>query len=262
MAAPIIGKTYSLYGGEGTSDGFFVHLGECADEVLTAFGGDLQALLDLVTNISSSKRRLKKALKSDGFAGDMMNLLSDYLSVYLTDVEGHLKSVSLWKKRERAMRASADQYLLYMLEIELTNRLYFAEFRSSVMKLAFLPHCLKDFDKGCKASPDGIDYLCRKCSGSCDLRVLSETLNDYNVMPYILMDADLKKLFREYRREGVRVGVLGIACIPELVYGMRKCRAAGVPVIGVPLDANRCVRWMGDFYDNSVNIEKLRSMVG
>jgi len=32
-----------------------------------------------------------------------------------------------------------------------------------------------------------------------------------------------------------------------------------IPVIGIPIDANRCQRWMGDYYDNSVNLENLRN---
>ena len=57
------------------------------------------------------------------------------------------------------------------------------------------------------------------------------------------------------------IGILGIACIPELVWGMRMCMRLGNPVVGMPLDANRCVRWMGKFHENSVNLEKLNDLL-
>ena len=75
------------------------------------------------------------------------------------------------------------------------------------------------------------------------------------------MNADLKKVFASYRNTKKSIAVLGIACIPELTFGIRLCRKHNVPVIGIPLDANRCRRWMGDFYENSVNTNRLEKML-
>jgi hypothetical protein len=67
------------------------------------------------------------------------------------------------------------------------------------------------------------------------------------------MQADLKALFRKLKDVEEGLGVMGIACVPELVHGMRMCIKLGIPVVGVPLNANRCTRWMGEFYPTSVN---------
>ena len=150
---------------------------------------------------------------------------------------------------------------LYILEIELTNRIYLKEFTSTSKKLAFLPHCLRDFTKDCLASPDEVDNLCKGCSKKCTINSVSQLLKKCEVTPYIWMNADLKKVFASYRNTKNGIGVLGIACIPELTSGMRFCRKHNVPVIGIPLDANRCRRWMGDFYENSVNTNQLEKML-
>jgi hypothetical protein len=42
---------------------------------------------------------------------------------------------------------------------------------------------------------------------------------------------------------------------------MKSCRKAGIPVVGIPLNANRCIRWMGDFYENSVDLEELKLLI-
>ena len=55
--------------------------------------------------------------------------------------------------------------------------------------------------------------------------------------------------------------ILGIACIPELAWGMRKCMKYDIPVVGLPLNANRCRRWWGKFYHNSVDLEALQKLV-
>ncbi len=54
---------------------------------------------------------------------------------------------------------------------------------------------------------------------------------------------------------------MGIASIPELVLGMRKCQKLNIPVVGLPLDANLRIRWMGEFHENSVNLKILEKLI-
>jgi hypothetical protein len=75
------------------------------------------------------------------------------------------------------------------------------------------------------------------------------------------MTAEMKTLIKKNRIENNSIGILGIACIPELINGMRSCSKANVPVIGIPLDANRCARWFGEFYPNSVNLKILYKLI-
>jgi hypothetical protein len=156
---------------------------------------------------------------------------------------------------------SEEQYHLAMVEIELVNRIYAAEFRSCSKKYAFLPHCLRDLGAECRSAQRDIDYVCKGCSENCNVNHASKTLRLHGVKPYIWMTADLGALFRKVKKEGNSLGVLGIACVPELVRGMRKCLKHGVPVVGIPLDANRCARWWGEFHWNTVNLAKLESLL-
>jgi hypothetical protein len=75
------------------------------------------------------------------------------------------------------------------------------------------------------------------------------------------MTSNLRTIARNNYKEKKSLGVLGIACIPELIRGMRACQKKGLPVIGMPLDANRCIRWMGDFNPNSINLEMLKKIM-
>ncbi len=259
-ARPIIGKTYSLYGGENSSDNFYDQLSSCADEILKLSGRSTNKLLVLISDLSCSKLRIKKSEKKDSFILSLMNILRRDLSKYLINVEEYLKSIKFTQLWDRRLSTSFEQYLLYFLEIELTNRVYLVQFSLSKKKLAFLPHCLRDFSKNCLASPDEIDHLCKGCSKKCTINSVSKLLKKSEVTPYIWMRADLKKVFASYQDQNNGVGVLGIACIPELAFGMRLCRKHNVPVVGIPLDANRCSRWMGDFYENSVNTNRLEKM--
>ena len=75
------------------------------------------------------------------------------------------------------------------------------------------------------------------------------------------MEGNLKDLVKKTFKKKQSFGVLGIACIPELVWGMRKCRRYNVPVIGLPLNANRCARWFGEFLTNSVDLVELEKLL-
>jgi hypothetical protein len=261
IAEPIIGKTYSLYGGKNSSDNFYDQLSTSADEILELFGLSIGRLFTLIKYLSQSMLRIRKGEKKDPLVFTIMKILRRDFSNYLANVEDHLRALGVKQLWEKTLSTSREQYLLYMLEIELTNRINLKEFSLSEKKLAFLPHCLRDFSKNCMAYPDEIDNLCKGCSKKCTVNKVSKLLRKNEVTPYIWMSADLKKVFAGYRRQNTKVGVLGIACIPELVSGMRLCQKQSVPAVGIPLDANRCSRWMGDFYDNSVNTNRLEKLL-
>jgi hypothetical protein len=148
-----------------------------------------------------------------------------------------------------------------MLEFELINRINRKKFFACDAKIALLPHCLRDLSKDCKASQNGLDYQCKHCSKNCFINEASKILSEQGIEPYIWMTSNLRTIARNNYKEKKSLGVLGIACIPELIRGMRACQKKGLPVIGMPLDANRCIRWMGDFNPNSINLEMLKKIM-
>jgi len=79
-------------------------------------------------------------------------------------------------------------------------------------------------------------------------------LRDSGVNPYILSRGSLKSIFSKLLKKHGSIGVLGIACVVELIQGMRFCMKAKLPVMGIPLNANRCPRLMGGFFETSVDL--------
>jgi len=148
-----------------------------------------------------------------------------------------------------------------MIEIELTNRLNKVKFLGCNYKIALLPYCLREMLSECKSITDEIDYYCKRCSNMCYINKISTILKDHDIHPYIWRTIRLKSLIKQLVHKYGSAGIMGIACIVELARGMRSCLKAGVPVVGIPLNANRCIRWMGDFYENSVDLDELKSLV-
>lgn len=260
----IIGKTYSLYAGKTDTDAFYSELSDLADTFLLSFAESEEQLLSIIRKYSNKKRALraeKKKVSSESLIAKLLLESELKLSKYFTGIDSHLKNLSLADKCDSTLTTSREQYLLYMLEIELVNRINKENFNSSQLKYAFLPHCLHDLDKECLSASDGTDYVCKSCSKNCSINSVSKLMKHQNIIAYIWREADLKKIFKLARSNGQSIGVFGVACIPELVNGLKLCAKYDVPAIGVPLDANRCIRWMGVFYPNSVNEKKILSLL-
>jgi hypothetical protein len=176
-------------------------------------------------------------------------------------VKEHLKQQSIFRFRDSIMKLKEWQYHMYMLEFALVNIINRNNFSKCDIKIALLPHCLKFTMNNCKAESDGTDLLCRYCSANCYINEISVLLNAKQIKPYIWMSANLKKIIKSGNPGKKSIGILGIACIPELINGMRSCFKKGIPAVGLPLNANLCSRWMGDFYPNSININYLKSII-
>jgi len=262
ITSPIIGKTYSLYGNFLSSDSYFELISDLAHKFLEKVNSAKE--LHSIIQIAGKKNRLLKNLShnnSQTIISQIISELNENLSVYSRPVKEHLKTLPVFQRFEKIKTLSVEQYHLFMLEIELTNRLNRKEFLECELKYAFLPHCMRDFSQECLSSPDDLDYVCKACSKICSVNEMSKLFRKNKIKPYLWMEADLKKLFRNLKHENKRIGVFGVACIPELVNGMRMCQKANVPVIGLQLDANRCMRWMGKFHENTANIKKLSELL-
>jgi hypothetical protein len=260
---PVKGQTYTLFDDANGTNNYYNLIGRLADECLKRYpeAGDLLSEIRCI----SGKNRLQHKLlhHNDGTAlSFVVRHLYEHLHPYTSEVHNHLKLLRLRKPFDQTIRTKELQYHLYMLEVELVNRMNIQAFRDTDFKIALLPHCLRDLSKKCKAELSDIDYVCSHCSRDCYVNYASELLSGFNILPYIWMTIDFKKLFKKLKAEDKTVGVLGIACIPELANGIRMVTKAGAPVVGIALNANRCIRWMGDFYDNSIDTEALKRLLG
>jgi hypothetical protein len=252
---PVPGKTFSLFGTSDSTKGYYLAVSALADACLL-LQPDIVALITEVRRLGK-RPRLARKLSAPGATSLPRSIVQNariYLAPYTAAVKEHLAELSLFKRFDGVLAFTEEQHHLAMLEIELMNREYSARFRQAHRKLAFLPHCLRDLEANCRAAPRDIDYACRGCSNICNVNTVSTLLRQHDIEPYIWMQANLKLLFRKLRDSEGGLGVMGIACVPELVRGMRMCVKLGIPVVGVPLNANRCARWMGAFRPTSVEL--------
>jgi len=259
---PVAGKTYSLFGGDLSTEPYYDRVRRLADELVRIVPGE-EPLLALIRKAGGRKRLLARVVRrEDGSVlSSILQSLGNAFSPHTTNVRTHLNGLSIRSVTDRRLWTTEEQYHLHMLEIELVNRVHRDRFLRSDFRIALLPHCLRDFRRQCRSVPGDLDSVCAGCSETCFLHRVSAILREAGVQPYIWRNAELATLFRRLEGRGA-FGVLGIACIPELAWGMRVCMKRKIPVVGIPLNANRCMRWMGRFEETSVNLERLSAIVG
>lgn len=259
---PVQGKTYSLFADAANSQSYFAAIKYLADLFLERCP-DAKKLLGLIRK--AGKRpflaRLKISRPERQLLDFVRETLPQSLSLYTREVSEHLQTLPLSRRTDPTLTTSEEQYHLYMLEIELVNRLYRKEFKQARFKFALLAHCLRDFQPACRSVPGDIEAVCRGCTEDCLIHLGSVLLEKYGIKPYISVEMDQERLFRRLKKEHPSIGALGIACIPELAMGMRLCLKLGIPPVGIPLNANRCARWLSQAHETSFNLEQLEELL-
>ena len=192
----IEGKTYTLFGDSDSTREYYETIHWLAGKV-ASMEPDTGELIEKLRSYSSRKSSLRRALrkKREGSRMDeILCLIDPYLRKYTAKTEEHLKHIPAAKYWDRRIATTTEQYHLYMLEVELTNRLNIQAFRKASGKVALLPYCLQDFTVGCKSEKAGFDYQCRHCSSGCFQNYTSNILKTNNIEPYIWMSGNMKKL--------------------------------------------------------------------
>ncbi|MBC8181833.1 DUF116 domain-containing protein [candidate division KSB1 bacterium] len=254
------GKTYSLYANADTSNEYYETIRKLIDRFLENCRDEKILLLQVRKAISKPGlfKIFHNKFKNNCFEDD---ILKSSLSKFTKNIKNHLEEISIIKRFDPIIGTTEKQYFLYMLEIELVNRIYKKEFNEAHYKIALLPHCLRDFHERCLSQPGEIEQTCKGCNKDCFINQGSKILKKYQIDPYISVTIDQAKMFKYLMRKHKSISALGIACIPELVRGMRMCLDFDIPAIGIPLDVNRCARWMGRAQETSFNIEALENLI-
>ncbi len=255
------GKTYTLGDISRSSIEYFRLIRNIADRYLEKYP-DENALLILLREGGSSRSLFQRLFGSDNDLKDLSRSLSEYLSKYTTDTAEHLRDLSVTDRFDSIITTKEEEYHLNMLEIEVANRVNRDSFRECEYKMALMAHCLRDFRDYCQSVPGDIEYLCKHCEKECFVHLGSMILEKYGIKPYISATMDHKTLFTGLKKQHSSLGALGIACIPQLVQGMRLCDRFDIPAVGVPLDVNRCAMWLGWTGEAWFNLEELENLLG
>lgn len=258
------GKTYSLYGDDPDSARYYETIRSLTNTFLKHCPDDKKLLMLIqLAEKKKSFRLIHSSSKEDHeLISYIRKSLKESLSEYTRQVKPHLKTIPLSQRFDPVIKTNEEQYHLFMIEIELNNRANGHTFKKCAYKFALIAHCLRDFRPDCASETGEIEHECTGCTEDCFIHLGSHIMREYNIHPYISVTMDLKKVFKELKAEHPDIGALGIACVPELVHGIRLCKETGIIPVGIPLDANRCARWMKQAHESSFSVKELEALIG
>jgi hypothetical protein len=137
---PVQGKTYSLFAEGDDGEGYFAEIKRLAEVFLQRWP-DEKRLLGLIQKVG--KRPYLSGLTSTRADRQTRQFVKETLrkalSIYTQKVSNHLRSLPWARRTDSTLTTTEEQYHLYMLEIELVNRIYREEFKRAEYKFAILP---------------------------------------------------------------------------------------------------------------------------
>lgn len=131
-----------------------------------------------------------------------------------------------WREDIISCRRRRVEYHLNMVGAEILNRCYREDFLKTKEKRLLLPVCMRlNFNK-CKATKTEDGYICVNCTKSCAVSKYTYLGEKYNFKVYIIPHGSSK--FKTEKDEDKIIGIIGVACILNLISGGWKAKRLGL----------------------------------
>lgn len=190
------------------------------------------------------------------------------LGKYTENVENYLNEVRpgrYWHEDVIFCGRRQVEYHLNMAGAEIMNRIYRKEFEATSKKTVILPACMRSrTPPDCRAVSDGGALLCRGCSGECAVKGLSVLGKRYGFKVVMIPhESSLSSSRTEKPLLNSDTGVVGVACVLNLISGGWMMRNMGIPVQCVLLDYCGCKNhWSREGVPTGINVRQLKKILG
>ncbi|MGC3999199.1 MAG: DUF116 domain-containing protein [Anaeromyxobacter sp.] len=150
------------------------------------------------------------------------------------------------------------EYHLSMVAAALLNRAWRAGFVTARRRVVLAPSCLRLLPEGrCQAVRVGPRLVCQECTPACALAEVAAVAEAAGAeLITVEHGSDLDPVLARLPRDG-GTGVVGLACVPSLLSGGFKVRAAGLAPQCVLLEASGCGRWLAGPQPTSLDLGAL-----
>lgn len=190
------------------------------------------------------------------------------LGAYTLHVERFLRDQYLrhrWREDVVFCGRKRVEYHLNMVGAEIMNRAFRREFAASPRKSILLPACMRlRPEKLCRAVRTPVGYTCTGCTEGCRVKELTEMghKHDFDVM---IIPHESKAFSKYATRQmiGEDTGIVGIACVLNLMGGGWKAKGLGMPPQCVLLDYCGCSNhWHERGFATDINMKQLKKILG
>lgn len=186
-----------------------------------------------------------------------------YLGEYTINVYKYLSSYrSIHNNKEDIIYCGKGevQYFFNMIAAETMNNVYRKDFLNCNKKRVFLPACMRQVKERCSSEKSNNGYKCKKCNKTCNVRKLTDMGENNGFEVYIIPHETM--LFNSNKDENSKVGIIGVACVLNLVSGGWKALRLGFKPQCVVLDYCGCsTHWLDKPIMTSINIDRIKRII-
>lgn len=167
-----------------------------------------------------------------------------------------------WEENFVFTRRKRVEYHLNMVGAEIMNRCLREEFLKAKEKRLLLPACMRiNQNNYCRAIETKDGYLCRGCSIGCNVSKYTKLGEKYNFKVYIIHHES--SAFTKEKVEAGKIGIVGVACVLNLISGGWKAKDLGLVPQCVLLNYCGCKKhWDERGIITDINVNRLLHTIG
>ncbi len=154
------------------------------------------------------------------------------------------------------------EYHLNMVGAEIMNRAFRKKFEKRPRKALILPGCMKfSAEEKCRAQDTNLGLKCTGCSKSCNVNELTKMGDEYGFEVYIVPH-ESSAFSKSTNKDRDELGIIGVACVSNLISGGWKAVSLGIPAQCVLLDYSSCKNhWDEEGFPTSINLDQLMKLL-
>jgi hypothetical protein len=203
---------------------------------------------------------------SIAFAAWFEDRSEEFLGKYTPNVDRYLNEIRpkrYWNEDVIFCGRRRVEYHLNMVGAEIMNRAFKKAFHLTDKKLAVVPACMCLLKDKCRAKPYGSGLSCIGCIKECSVNNL-KTIGDKLGFQVLIIPHE-SSLYSSWKKDSTikeDVGVIGIACVLNLVSGGLMLKEAGIAAQCVLLDYCGCKKhWHQEGLPTEINEKYMQKIM-
>ncbi|MCX7924017.1 MAG: DUF116 domain-containing protein [Clostridia bacterium] len=192
----------------------------------------------------------------------------EVLGKYTPNVEKFLRETHpkhLWHEDAIFCGRRRVEYHLNMLGAEIMNRAFRQAFLEAKRKYVLVPGCMRLMgESSCRAHEAELGLVCTGCNQACSINKLTCIAKKYGIKVRLVShESSISPKESPELASGDRVGIVGVACVTNLIGGGLKLKSFGIPAQCVLLDYCGCNNhWHKDGIPTDINLNQLFKILG
>ena len=186
-----------------------------------------------------------------------------YLGEYISGVKDYLGTYELMHRNKEDIIYCGKgeiQYIFNMVCAEILNKVYKEKFLRCKEKLVFAPACMKQTLKQCPSLKEKFGYVCKRCSKECNINKLTTIGKNLDFKVYVIPHET--NLLNAKREDNEKIGIIGIACVLNLISGGWKALRLGfIPQCAILEECGCSNHWLKESKMTAINEERLSYIV-